>query len=263
MDKGPVTERLRCLRQRAGLSMDSLARSIGYKGASSYQRYEDTDIFKDDFLPLRLVRKLIAVLVGRGSPPITGLEVWALGGIESVKSIYHTTVIGAVQAGVWNNDGSWPDDDQYALEVPVPTEFTLMNRFGLEVRGASMNLVYPAGTVLVCVPLAEVERWLVTGEKIIVQRRGKLGIETTVREFVHDASGVWLWPRSSHPEHQQPIPLSLPRLDGVEQQLAIADFQAVDEEDGVEIAVIALVIQSIRIETMRSAALNATSDGFR
>src|SRR5690242_12585502 len=83
-----ITARVRHLRKRSGLSMGTMAKALGYKGASSYQRYEDPSQYKDGYLKRDLVEKLWAVLQGRGNPPITYDEVWELAGPEfaSVKS---------------------------------------------------------------------------------------------------------------------------------------------------------------------------------
>jgi phage repressor protein C with HTH and peptisase S24 domain len=78
----PVTERLKRLRERAGMSMDRLARECGYKGASSYQRYENESMFGKPWLPLPLVSKVADVLAGRGDPPVSREEVLALAGLR-------------------------------------------------------------------------------------------------------------------------------------------------------------------------------------
>ncbi len=78
----PVTERLKALRERAGLSMDRLARACGYKGASSYQRYENQATYGKPWLPLPLVAKVADALTGLGEPPITRDEVLALAAIR-------------------------------------------------------------------------------------------------------------------------------------------------------------------------------------
>lgn len=76
-----VTEALKGLRERAGLSMERLARACGYKGASSYQRYEDPALYHREFLPQELAVRLAEALAGRGDPPISRDEVLALAGI--------------------------------------------------------------------------------------------------------------------------------------------------------------------------------------
>jgi hypothetical protein len=44
-------------------------------------------------------------------------------------------------------------------------------------------------------------------------------VEATLKEYVVDEKGVaWLWPRSTHPEHQQPISYA---GDGVEEVVVV------------------------------------------
>ncbi|EJF89104.1 hypothetical protein MEG_00226 [Bartonella tamiae Th307] len=73
-----VTTQMRHLRERAGLSMDELARAMGYKRASSIQRYENSDEFNKEYFSIDLTEKLARVLLGKGHPPIEADEVWAL-----------------------------------------------------------------------------------------------------------------------------------------------------------------------------------------
>ena len=230
-------DRIKAVREDKGLTQERMAAELGTTQASVSRWEKGAEI--DEVWLIKY-----AEFAGRVPAEIRY-------GMDAAVSIHRTKVIGAVQAGQWNDDGPWLEDDLYVVDVPVPPEFAHMTRFGLEVRGPSMNQIYPERAILICVPLAELERWPENGEMVIVQRRGKLGLETTVKEFVQDGSGAWLWPRSNHPEHQQPIPLPRPHVEGEEQQLALADFMALEEDHGEEIAVIALVIQSVRNETKR------------
>ncbi|MBK5920708.1 LexA family transcriptional regulator [Rhodothalassium salexigens] len=75
--KTTAAGRLRELRERANLSMEGIATAMGYAGASSYQRYENPEDFEAG-LPLRFIKRLLEVLPGRGSPPISPKEVWDL-----------------------------------------------------------------------------------------------------------------------------------------------------------------------------------------
>ena len=75
-----VTQKLKLLRERSKRSMAVLARALGYKGGSSYQRYEDPNLYTRKYLPLEIVEKLIPALEGKGEPPITKEEVLALAG---------------------------------------------------------------------------------------------------------------------------------------------------------------------------------------
>ena len=73
-----ITEKFRALRERADLSMDELAKKMGYAGASSIQRYENPNEYKKTYIAPDLAAKLVKALVGRGTPPIEASEVLAL-----------------------------------------------------------------------------------------------------------------------------------------------------------------------------------------
>ncbi len=80
-----ITTAFKALRSRSGLSLAALAKSMGYRGASSLQRYEDAKAYRGGFLPDRLIRKLEVSLVGRGDPPIQSSDVIELGGSLYVR----------------------------------------------------------------------------------------------------------------------------------------------------------------------------------
>ncbi|MBM7483348.1 transcriptional regulator with XRE-family HTH domain [Bradyrhizobium sp. USDA 3686] len=62
-------DRLAALRERSGLSMDELAREMGFKGQSSIQRYL-SPTYDKGFRP-EIAARFKAAFVGRGEPPIT------------------------------------------------------------------------------------------------------------------------------------------------------------------------------------------------
>jgi hypothetical protein len=86
-----VTEQLRALRRRTGLSRQAFARALGYRSASGYYRFEDPDLFRQPSLPPSLVARLDAI-VGTGSPPITAEEVAALAARDEVGSPLETAL---------------------------------------------------------------------------------------------------------------------------------------------------------------------------
>ncbi len=93
------------------------------------------------------------------------------------------------------------------VAVWLPDEIPLADLFGMKVEGLAMDLLYPPGTLLVCAPLTTDEE-LVEGRRYIVERyRADGRIEITAKEAARDRSGAWwLWPKSSQPEYQVPIP---------------------------------------------------------
>lgn len=82
----PAPEQLKRLRNRAGYSMEDIAKAMGYKGASSYQRFENPNRYKRPFFPAEFVARLFSVLYGRGNPPITYSEILALAGFNAANA---------------------------------------------------------------------------------------------------------------------------------------------------------------------------------
>ncbi len=73
-------QRLRALLKRAGISMERLARDMGFAHASGIQRYL-SDAYPKERLDLEIAQKFARGLMGRGLPPITEAEVMSLTGI--------------------------------------------------------------------------------------------------------------------------------------------------------------------------------------
>lgn len=89
--------------------------------------------------------------------------------------------------------------------MAVDTRYAKIEQFGLEVRGPSMNNLYPDGSVVVCVSLMELGTDPAPGDHVIVRRQSTEGVEATIKEIQRDEAGAyWLWPRSSDPNFQQP-----------------------------------------------------------
>lgn len=204
-------------RERSGVTQEKVAGAVG-KSVPTVQRWEAgvrTPGIDDvqniaDFLGLHPADLL--------RPP---LEVINLGaGVE---------VRGAVQAGVWRESTEWPDDMRY--RVPMPPEdprYPGIELFGLEVRGNSMDKVFPPGTILGCLHLIRYPVKVDSGRYVIAERVSETGeIEATVKQFEIDDSGnAWLWPRSNDPRYQAPIPIN----------------------DGVAVRITALVVRSSKPE---------------
>ena len=91
-----ITAKIRALRERSGMSMDDLAKKVDLKGASSFQRYEDASLFKDEYIKVSLAKKLAKALVGLGNPPITKGEVYSLAGISSLEAGVTEDLVSAV-----------------------------------------------------------------------------------------------------------------------------------------------------------------------
>lgn len=139
-------------------------------------------------------------------------------------------VKGEVAAGVWKEAYEWPEDEWQAFtgrpDVTAETE----HRFGLRIVGASMNEIYPEGTIVECVSVfghTEIE----IGKRVVIVRTRSDGrIEATVKELQQAPDGkLWAVPRSFDP--------------------SFSAFSLNDgEEDIVETMIVAVVVASYRPE---------------
>lgn len=114
------------------------------------------------------------------------------------------TVRGTVEAGSWR-EVTLTDFGHEPETLPAPRSVVDSGAYALRVAGPSMDLLYPDGSFVVVQP------WhggpLPFGKRVIVERSRDGLIETTVKELVRGADGEpELWPRSSHPAHQAPLP---------------------------------------------------------
>ena len=69
---------LRELRERAGLSLEELAKSLGLQSAEELGEYENEENESIDYFSTALTEKMARILIGLGKPAIRSDEVWAL-----------------------------------------------------------------------------------------------------------------------------------------------------------------------------------------
>lgn len=113
-------------------------------------------------------------------------------------------VSGSVEAGTFREAVEWDRSRWYSVDVPVPERFRRRAK-ALEVRGFSMDLEYRPGAVVIWVDFLDF-RPPRHEDHVIVYAHNDGRIEATVKELRIDDNGKrWLWPRSSKPEHQQPL----------------------------------------------------------
>lgn len=79
MSENPVIDRLKDIRNRAGLTVRAIAHLMDMS-SSGYSHYENPARFKDAFLPMDIARKIAAITAPRGIDPA---EVMALAGLSA------------------------------------------------------------------------------------------------------------------------------------------------------------------------------------
>jgi SOS-response transcriptional repressor LexA len=139
-----------------------------------------------------------------------GIPVYRLTGeIPEAPSPTTLWVAGHVEAGMFREAVEWDRSEWYSVDVPVAARFRGMAK-ALEVRGPSMNLEYPEGSIVIWVDVLN-SRLPQNGDHVIVYAYAKDdSIEATVKELRIADGKRWLWPRSSDPAHQAPVDLDNP-----------------------------------------------------
>jgi transcriptional regulator with XRE-family HTH domain len=115
-------------------------------------------------------------------------------------------VVGTVQAGAWVEQAVGVDPEHDAVEWVYfdEPEYRRAKLFCVEVRGPSVNMVYPEGSKVICALPHEVG--VRADDFVVAQRRRGSLVETTLKQLVIERDGsVALYPRSSHPDFQTPI----------------------------------------------------------
>lgn len=145
--------------------------------------------------------KAIADWTGLTIEQLTGGQLNPVLGLQALK------VIGVVQAGAWVEETELDEADQFEISVPPSQKYPGIKRFGVLVRGPSMNLMFKDGAILICVSPYDLARDPRSGDCVICRRTNGDGLyEVTCKEFYMDDNGRnWLVPRSSDPQFQSPI----------------------------------------------------------
>lgn len=172
---------------------------------------------------------------------------------ENTMPMASIEVIGFVQGGRWQEALEWGHECRYTLAVPADSRFPKARRYGLEVRGSSMDQLYPEGTIVVAVNFDAIGRSPKSGERVVCLIRSKKtgSFEATLKEYQLDTNGRHiLWSRSNDPEFQSPIILGSDEL-MIGESKSIPGFShdiKLHDCGAENVIVQALIVQSIKIE---------------
>lgn len=148
--------------------------------------------------------KLLAALPGTSISELTGSH---NGVVFPSHSFQNVQVVQKVQAGAMQDSVRLPLSEQQEVALPVLPEDLARGAYGARLHHPGAEQLFPDQTILVCLPIAQYEGDLTTGKRVILQRVSGKKVELTIREIEETPKGVWLWPRSTHPAYQEPIPL--------------------------------------------------------
>lgn len=137
-------------------------------------------------------------------------------------------VVGDVEAGAWRETVA---REAYEIDEYLPLDvlgYESARLKALKVVGPSMNKLYPPGRYVVIAEPADAG--VRDGDHVVVERRKGSMTEITLKEFVREDDGrIALWPRSDHPDFQEPFYL-----------------QAREESDQDGVAIIGIVVADYR-----------------
>lgn len=116
-------------------------------------------------------------------------------------------VRGALAAGVWSDSFEWPESCRYDVWLRDEPDLSRETLYAAEVRGNSMNRVYPDGTVVVLRRGIDGIADLMPDKRYHVERTAPDGtVENTLKTVrVRADRSVWLVPDSDDPEFQSAI----------------------------------------------------------
>lgn len=184
-----MKNRIKEIRNQKGLTILQLAELVGTSDAN-ISRVENGQRRLD----VGWMKKISQAL---GVSPFELLpQEWQPKGTKTIK------VVGHVQAGLWQEARQWNNDEFYDIMIPHYEQYEYKHIYALEVRGESMNEVYPNGTCVVCVPINEWDAEIENGKRVIVERTNPENstVEATVKEFFKTETGIFLIPKSTDPQ---------------------------------------------------------------
>ena len=121
-------------------------------------------------------------------------------------------VLGTLDADTWRpRPARLPNTDR---RPPSPGQLRHLLRdiqadFWVVVGDRGCELLYPKSSILLCRRLRRAEGPR-EGNCVILQHQRGMEYMLAAREIVHHQGQQWLWPRSTEPDCQTPIPLPFP-----------------------------------------------------
>lgn len=152
------------------------------------------------------VSRLVAEISHNGEEASAGTSASSL-------PVAQIQVCGEVQAGVWKEAQEWPLTDRYEITIPQDSAYPGLKRYGLMVKGQSMNRVFQEGSVVIVINFSELGRRPRNGDYVVAMQRSAVSdsFEATIKAVQIKAGGqMVLWPQSTEPEFQAPLVLPGP-----------------------------------------------------
>lgn len=198
-----IAKKIKNLRMGLGMTQPEFAKALN-TGTRGEEPVDQSTISKWETEAQKPSARHMVRLAG-----LAGVPVEQFVGLPTTEGMARNTVFvtGEVQAGAWREASEWEQDDWREVSLPMVSEWSNFPMHSRLVVGNSMNRIYPDGSLIYVVTIADLGRMPKSGEHVVVQRVSPDGeYETSLKELVIDEGGLsYLWPRSSDPEHQAPL----------------------------------------------------------
>lgn len=190
---------IRAICRAADITTTQLAREAGFPPATinrfvnktvGHQRnLNATTLAKIQDASLRLLTPQSAIKDGK-EPAAGSSQTWTIRSIEVVGPV------GQLASAI-----EWPSEQKYLWPAPIAKEYQGSHVVGLEVIDDSVDQLYPQGSIVTCVPFADLGRLPLSGERVVVHRRSDSGhFSILIMEYFIDVQHkAWLIARSSLP----------------------------------------------------------------
>ena len=193
--------------QRHAISPTELSRMIGQPSPNSLYNHLGG---RSASLGVETVERILALFPGETFERLVNWPVPSAQHTEPGENQVPITLTAC--AGEWCKRPELTGLRRSTVTIPEGLPLPGPDGFAVQVRSPGAEGLYPVGTLLICGPLPVGREPLPSGTRVIVRRENNRDhtVEISVREVVVDGEHAWLWPRSSHPEHQAPFRTRLP-----------------------------------------------------
>ena len=107
------------------------------------------------------------------------------------------------QANVFRDEFLLALHQMRELPLPVDDSAKQAGAYAALVKRPGAEEIYPAASILLCVPMERYSGSITKGRRLIIERFQEARLEVTVREVLEDADGrLWLSQRSTEPRLQ-------------------------------------------------------------
>ena len=123
---------------------------------------------------------------------------------NSQEASVSVMVQGFARAGSWAKSLDLPQEEWKEIMITPVDEYPGLALHGCRVCDRAMDKIYPPGTILVWVALADTREEPISGKRYLVRRSNEDGSahEVTVKTYIVNSSGRWLVNESEDPEWQ-------------------------------------------------------------